>query len=224
MAWFLRVTRFASLHAVYAQEQKNSCGIASVMMVNFKEKKGLIAAAASTAAIPIVGSAIAPALTKAALKSAIAVETEVYKAYAEVSGKAYDGSAYTYTDDLAKVLNKLGIGTWEDKFVGENSVAGAVLDSLTGGSEHPIILLTNWKADGGGHFVVCDEVHDFMGTKYACICDPWNGDVVITSFKRGEAFNYTAKDPFGSWDLGGKKHSYAAPQESKMNGWVVRRK
>ena len=222
MAWFLRVTRFASIHAVYGQEQKNSCGIASVMMVNFKLKKDLIAGAASTVSIPVIGPAIAPVLTQAALKSAVAVEKEVYKAYSDVSGSAYDGSAYTFTDDLAKVLNKLGIGTWEDKMIGEAGVAGAVLDSMD--NDAPIILLTNWKADGGGHFVVCDQVHNFMGTNYACICDPWNGDVVLTEFKRGEVFNYTARDPFGSWDIGGTKHSYAAPKESKMNGWIVRRK
>ena len=145
MAWFLRVTRFASIHAVYGQEQKNSCGIASVMMVNFKLKKDLIAGAASTVSIPVIGPAIAPVLTQAALKSAVAVEKEVYKAYSDVSGSAYDGSAYTFTDDLAKVLNKLGIGTWEDKMIGEAGVAGAVLDSMD--NDAPIILLTNWKAD-----------------------------------------------------------------------------
>jgi hypothetical protein len=224
MGWFVRVTRFASVHVVYGQEQKNSCGIACVMMVNFKQKKGLVATAASTAGIPLIGPAVAPVLTKAALDSAVAVEKEVYKAYAEVSGAPYDGTVYTRATLLGRVLSKLGIGEWEGVFIGEGEVAGAVLDSLTGDNDTPIILLTNWKSDGGGHFVVCDQVHKFMGSYYACICDPWNGDVVITKFERGQPFEYTAKDPFGSWSIGGFKHEYGAAQESKMNGWVIRKK
>src|SRR5262245_31467256 len=142
MGWFVRVTRFASVHMVYGQEKENSCGIASCIMVNFKMKKGLVASAASTISLPGIGPTIAPILTKAALNSAVAIEQEVDKVYSDVSGTNYDGSAYTFTDQLAKVLNKLGIGTWEDKFVGESGVAGAVMDSLNGSDSYPIVILT----------------------------------------------------------------------------------
>lgn len=222
MGWFVRITRFASVHMVYGQEKENSCGIACCMMVNFKQKKGLIARAAATSAIPVVGPMIAPTLTSAALKSAVAIEEEVYKVYGEVSGAPYDGSAYTWTDQLPKVLNKLGIGTWQEAWVGEGGVAGAVLDSLSRPNGYPIILLSNWNL-GGGHFVVCDEVNTVLGTSYASICDPWNANVVVTSFKRGEVFKYTGKDPFGSWDLGGIKHSYETNNDGKLSGWVIRR-
>lgn len=222
MGWFVRVTRFGSVHMVYGQEKDCSCGIASIIMINFKMKKGRIAAAASTASIPVIGPAIAPALTGLALKDAVAAEEEVYKTYSEVSGTKYDGSTYTWSDQLPKVMNKLGIGTWKDKFVGESGVAGAILDSVDSNS-YPILLHTTWNVGGGGHFIVCDQVHDFMGTKYACICDPWNGDVVITSFEKGKIFNYTGKDPAGSWSIGGIKHSYDTPNPGKMSGWVIQR-
>ena len=218
MAWFLRFTRFVSVHAVYAQENENSCGIASVIMVNFKLKKDLILSAASTASIPYVGPAIAKKLTGAALDSAIAAEKEVYKIYGNVSGKTYDGSVYTFADELAKTLNKLGIGNWEAKFVGETSVAQAVLDSVT--KEVPIIMLTNWDV-GGGHFVVCDEVNG-SDPSYASVCDPWDGDVHVVKFKKGETFRYLAEKQLLSWDIGGIRHEYATASGGKMNGWVVR--
>ncbi len=224
MAWFVRFTRFGEAHMVYSQEAENSCGIASVIMVNFKLKKGLIGAAAATSAIPIVGPAVSSALTGAALKAAVLAEKEVYKAYEKVSGSPYDGSTYTYTDDLAALLNTLNLGAWEQKNLAETDVAQAVIDSVCGTPSYPIILLTNWVVGGGGHFVVVDSVNTFLGTKYASICDPWDGDVHVQSFTAGSRFDYLADKPRGSWSLGGYRHEYASADTGRMKGWVVRHK
>jgi len=222
MGWFVRFTRFGSVHMVYAQEQSNSCGIASVIMTNFKVKKGRIAAAAATATLPIIGGAIAPVLTQAALRDAVRMETEVYRIYGNVIGSAYDGTTDTMGRHLATVLNRLGMGTWRRDFIAESEVGQAVIDSVSGPNSYPIILLTNWNV-GGGHFVVVDEVHSFAGARYACVNDPWDGDVHITRFNVGSPFDYSAARGRFSWDLGGQRHEYTGTSNGRMNGCVIRR-
>jgi hypothetical protein len=51
MGWFARLDRFGSGHMVRSPDASYGCGISSVAMVNFKMKKGLLAAgmAAGTA-------------------------------------------------------------------------------------------------------------------------------------------------------------------------------
>jgi len=49
-SWFMRIDRYASVHAVRSQDtvtkggadSSNSCGIASILMTNFKMKKHLM--------------------------------------------------------------------------------------------------------------------------------------------------------------------------------------
>ena len=200
MAWFVRFTRFGQTHMVYAQERDQSCGIACAMMVNFKLNKFRFGA-----------------------KTFLA-EEEVYQAYSQVSGLNYQGRRPTDARLLDDVLNRLNIGRWEAVWVGEANVADAVIASVTGTNWDPIILLTNWVVGGGGHFVVVDAVNTFLGTHYASICDPWDGNVHIQSFTPGQRFVYLADTPRLSWDLGGTRHEYAAAAEGRMNGWIVRRR
>jgi hypothetical protein len=196
------------MHLVYAQEAENSCGIACVMMVTFKINKLKLGA------------------------QAVYAEKEIYTKYSAASGANYDGSAYTYTNHLATVLNTLGIGTWTQEFTNDvssaiiNSVgtdivgAGQVFNSIRRG--YPIIVLVGWNA-GGAHFVVVDTVNNFLGSTYASVCDPWDGDVHITPIEAGQPFVYEgAASPF-SWDLGGTRHDYSQSQPGAANGWIVKR-
>jgi hypothetical protein len=206
MAWFTRLTRFADVHLVYAQEKDNSCGIACVMMTVFK-------------------------INKLSLSTAVHAEKDVYKVYSKVSGSDYDGSGYSYANHLASTLNKLSVGTWTAKYVGPSNVAKTILDKVGTVSAvrgptvfvKPIIVLLGWT-DGGAHFVVVDTVRTAGGYKYATVCDPWDGHVHVTRLKKGKALSYTgAKIPL-SWDLGGKRHKYTKPKTGETNGWVVYRK
>lgn len=219
MAWFTRFTRFGDAHLVYAQEAQNSCGIACIMMVVFKINK------------------FSPG------KQAVHEEEKIYKAYdkhfkAEKpgirGGTPYDGSVYSYASLLSKTLNDLNCGTWEAKNIGEANVSQAIVDAV--GTDvvgagpivnaatrgYPIILLTRWD-QGGGHFIVVDTVNNFLGTLYASVCDPWDGNVHITQFETGKSFEYEASTPRLSWDLGGKRHEYSGAHGSTVRGWVVRR-
>lgn len=211
MAWFTRFTRFGDVHFVYSQEQNNSCGIACVLMCVFKLNK------------------LVPG------RQALLYERRIYDVYGAVSGATYDGSAYTYTNHLARTLNRLNCGAWEEKLVGPVKVPKAIVNS-TGvdpvglgplasvvRSRDPIIVLVNWTG-GGGHFVVTDTVNKTGGKLYASICDPWDGDVHVHEFALNKAFSYVgAPMPF-SWDLGGTRHDYSSGGgPGALNGWVVRR-
>ncbi len=61
MRGYIRCTRFASTLLVKTQDKVNSCGIACMLMINFKPKRCLMAAGmaagAAIAAIPIPGAA-----------------------------------------------------------------------------------------------------------------------------------------------------------------------
>jgi hypothetical protein len=220
MAWFSRVTRFGDLHFIYAQEAENSCGIASVVMTVFKINKLVPGAAA------------------------LHREREIYRHYSAVTGSTYDGSTYSFATDLASVLNRLSVGTWEARDIGATNVAQAIVDSvgvdvpglsLLGGplapalwvgnqlrQRIPIIVLVGWNA-GGAHFVVIDTVNNTPFGMYASVCDPWDGNVHITEFRTGSAFNYVGAPVPLSWDLGGSRHDYSSSSPGSPNGWVVRR-
>jgi hypothetical protein len=210
MGWFTRFTRFGDVHIVFSQEGDNACGIACVTMCVFKINK------------------FRPGAT------AVHRERDIYTRYSAVSHATYDGSAYTFTNHLASVLNQLGCGSWEQANVGENGVAEAIIRSvgvdlvgagLVANAAHrswPIIVLVSWN-NAGAHFVVVDTINQLGGTMYASVCDPWDGDVHITEITAGQAFNYTgAPSPF-SWSIGSPEHSYASSMSGAALGWVVRR-
>lgn len=210
MSWFMRFTRFGDIHAVYGQEQPNSCGIACVLMATFKINK------------------LVPGRT------ALHAETQVYDVYGRVSASTYDGSAYTYTNHLASTLNQLNVGTWRSEQIGmsaipeaiTNSVGtdivglGPVVNGIRRGS--PIIVLVGWR-EGDAHFVLIDTVNSILGATYASVCDPWDADIHITRFRRGEDFKYAGGAVRGSWSIGSTPRAYTTPREGNANGWIVRR-
>ena len=134
LGWFIRSSR-NGLHMVYGQQASNSCGIACVMMVNFKMKKWQLAAALTTApaggaAVPAIGFNIA---------SAIKLESQVDAAYAKATGKPYDGSTDTRATQLPKVLNNLGIGEWiAECYTGGNLADKIISYAGTGAGAAPV--------------------------------------------------------------------------------------
>ena len=106
--------------------------------------------------------------------------------------------------------------------VGETNLVQAIIDGTASGN--PVILGVTWDG-GGGHAVVCDEVHDFLGTKYLCICDPWNGELYVVSSTVGATVRYDASDkPISTGTLfGGTAHTYGA-SKGKLDGGITRKK
>ncbi len=219
MSWYIRVTRFLSVHMVYAQEAPNSCGMASILMINFKQKKGTmlagLAAAGAVSTLPIVGEAVASPIASAAIDYAVASEPEVYKAYTRVTGTPYDGSQYSFAEHFPQVLSDLGLGAWELVDAGETRFAEAATAAT---KKAPIIAHVTWP--GGGHFVVIDEFH--AGS--ACIADPWDGELHVATLPKNQKSVYYPGDPVISFSIGGTRHSYSAGTVRTFSGWMVRKK
>jgi hypothetical protein len=228
MSWFVRLSRFASVHMVRSQDKDMSCGMASIVMINFKIKKGLMfagmAAGAQLSASGVPGgSYVGQTLSKAAFDYAVKSEQEVYKIYEKVAGGPHDFDTTGATPSLyPKVLADLGLGQWERVNVGEAGAAQAIIDATADGT--PCMVGVSWDG-GGGHAVVCDETHDFFGNKYLCICDPWNGELYVVSCTPGQTVRYDASDkPISTGTLfGGTAHVYGATK-GKLNGGITRKK
>lgn len=228
MSWFVRLSRFASVHMVRSQDKNMSCGMASIVMINFKIKKGLMfagmAAGAQLSASGIPGgSYVGQTLSKAAFDYAVKSEQEVYKLYEKAKGSAHDFNTTGATPSLyPQVLSDLGLGQWERANVGEAGIAQAIIDATAGGT--PCMVGVSWDG-GGGHAVVCDETHDFLGNKYLCICDPWNGELYVVSCAPGSTVRYDASDkPISTGTLfGGNANTYGATK-GKLNGGITRKK
>jgi hypothetical protein len=204
-SWYPRFTRFMTAHVVHQQEQVNSCGIACILRVNFKMKKGLmfagLAAGSAVSVVPVPGtSLVGITLSRAAIGMAVKTEPQVYKIYGDVIGTVYDGTSYTDAKQHPDVLNRLGLGNWECFWAGPDGIAQAIQAQVKAGA--PCIVHVQWKS-GGGHFVCIDEVHAPFGTPYACVNDPGNGEVVET-------------------ELSGSPISYRN-NTGTFSGWIVRR-
>lgn len=175
MAWFTRITRFGDVHLVYGQEANMSCGIASVMMCVFKINKLLPG------------------------RTSVTVERDITNRYTAALGGPYSSETTgTYPRLLAQVLNGFTPGTWRwhetqpndvpqvlSNKVGVSGMFGAIADV------EPVILGVDWDL-GGAHWVVVDTIRDVLGTRYATICDPWDANVHMQSFKTGRPFVYDA--------------------------------
>ena len=230
MSWFVRLDRYGSVHMVRSQDKvvkngadvSNSCGIASILMVNFKVKKHLILygfeAGAAVSAIPVVGNFIGPQLAKAGIESAIKSEPEVYDIYGKVIGSVYDGSSYTFANKHPAVLKELGLGEWEALYVGPAGIYDAIKATVDSG--YPCIVRCAWNG-GGAHFVVVDEVNSFGGTTIS-VCDPWDGELRIVTAQSGQGIKY---DPTATFSLSiGDRHEYDSPSPGVIDNWIVRKK
>jgi hypothetical protein len=121
---------------------------------------------------------------------------------------------------MKETLNRLDVGRWDHQELKQEEVPGAIMTSVDK-NDTPIIVRTNWNLQEA-HFVLIDEVFDFLGTRYAAVCDPWDGDVHITKFSVGKQMDYPASAPLLSWSLYGEKHKYVGTSNGHFRGWVVR--
>ena len=223
-SWFARVDRYASVHAVRSQaiitrngkDKSNSCGIASIIMVNFKMKKHLVvagvAAGAAVSSVPILGGFVGGQLASAFIDNAVKTEPEVYRIYTSVTGSAYDGSAYSDALKFPSVLLQLGLGDWECVFVGEGGFYAAAKAATDSGT--PVIGHVVWNS-GGAHFVVIDEVHSTFGGKL-CVCDPWDGELRLVSATSGSPVNYDPSGHVWSFSAGGNRHETSTKPNPSM--------
>jgi hypothetical protein len=200
-------------------------------MVNFKVKKGLMfagmaAGAGLSASGNPLGSLIGPTLTKAAVDYAVKSEQEVYALYEKAKGSAHDFNTIGAKPTLLpQVLGDLGLGQWECVDVGEAALAQSVIDATANGT--PVILACIWDT-GGGHALVVDETHSFFGSRYLCVCDPWDGELRIISCAPGSTVRYDGGDnPVSTGTFfGGTSHVYDKAQNNKgkFDGRIVRKK
>lgn len=228
MSWFVRLSRFASVHMVRSQDKEMSCGMASIVMINFKIKKGLMFAGMAagaqiqTSGIP-GGSFVGQTLSKAAYGYAVKSEQEVYDIYNKHEGGTHDFDTTGATPSLyPKVLADLGLGQWERANVGEAGLVQAAIDATADGT--PCMLGVTFD-NGAGHAVVCDETHSFFGTTYLCICDPYNGELYVVSCTPGQSVRYDASDkPISTGTMfGGNARDYGTAK-GKFNGGITRKK
>jgi hypothetical protein len=217
MSWFLRTTRFGT-RMVYGQQAVQSCGIASVINVNYYLKKW---------ELPPTNQPL-PAQTPAYLNTSgiqryityrdtFKSEAEVDAAYSKVSGQPYNGSTSTSTDLLALVLDELSIGNWGSVRWSANAIPDLILNNLA--MRVPLILRVKWR-NNTGHFVVCDAAGLVGRQYYADFCDPWDASIHTLRLNRGRAINYQV-------DLEAATTShyyYASDQNGDMDGWVVQRR
>lgn len=228
MAWFARFTRFGQAHMCYAQEKGDSCGIASSMMVNFKLKAGSVGLKTFAKALfPSLGQMTGKLMSQGGKDTAVQAEKEVYK----LVGPGYDGTVGTSGGQVADLLNKLNIGTWEghDRF-DTQKIGAEILAAYKNG--WPTIIGNSWyqspqhqKLAGGGHWVVVDTINSFGGSLYASICDPLTGNVHVTPFEVGKPFKYDPTNAVG-WNvpIDDYRHysdGYKSQGYSLMDGLVI---
>jgi hypothetical protein len=188
---------------VYAQERPMSCGIASILMINFKVKKAAmmagIAAGAAISSVPIIGSTVGATMARAAMRWAIESEPHVYREYTSVTGSPYDGSVGTFPTPLAQVLTNLGCGQWRARGLANASdLPAAIRSGLSGGA--PVLIGVGWD-NGGGHAMVVDEAHG----DNLLICDPWDGELRVTPAPNGSPLRYTPGSVW-SFSVGGTRY------------------
>ncbi len=228
MSWFVRFSRFASVHMVRSQDLKFSCGMASIVMTNFKIKKGLMFAGMSAGAqlstIPIPGASyVGSTLSRAAFDYAVKSEQEVYRIIESISGNTNDYDKAGVSMGLyPQALTQLGLGQWECVNVGEGGVVQAAIDSNKAGAP---IIVNNHMDNGADHAMVVDDTYSFFGSTYLCICDPWDGELRIPSGSPGSTVRYDGSEKPVSVTFGGSRREYGAGNnKGKLDGWIVRRK
>jgi len=232
-SWFARIDRYGSVHAVRSQDTivqggvdtSNSCGIASVLMVNFKQKKHLMVAGIS-AGVSIassgapLGTFVGGMLARGAFDQAVKEEPEIYKIYSDVTGSIYDGSTSSAAGNFPEVLRRLGLGSWERVFVPETDVYTQIKAAVDKGN--PVITRIEWS-DGNAHFVVVDQVHASGTGGKLCVCDPWDGELRLVDAKPGQTVNYDTSGFVWSFSLGGNRHAYSGGVKGKFSGNITRK-
>jgi len=232
-SWFMRIDRYGSVHAVRSQDtvmkngadSSNSCGIASILMVNFKQKKhlmvaGLSAGAAISSSGMPGGTYIGGQLSQMSIDQAVKEEPEIYKIYSDVTGSTYDGSTYSIAGQFPEVLRRLGLGTWERVFVPEADVYTACKAAVDKGN--PVIARVAWNSSGA-HFVIIDQVHAGGTGGKLCVCDPWDAELRLVDGAPNSVVNYDPSGFVWSFSLGGNRHAYGKASAGKFSGCIVRK-
>jgi hypothetical protein len=196
--WFVRFSRFGTTHLVRAQDGPRACGIASVMMTCCRMNKWTT------------------------VSEGMLSEDNVYTKYAGVSGAPYNGTTNTGGGFLVPLLNSLGIGNWVETFYGPSGVGAEIIKAATTFqlSTMPVIAHMNW-ANGEGHYVVIDNVFTILGTSYACVNDPWDGNIHVTSFQTGSPITYNSGTPTFSFDVWGSHFSYTPGSQATFSGFLM---
>jgi hypothetical protein len=178
---------------VFSQEKDKSCALACAKMVVFKVNK----------------------LTPGA--KALYQETAVEAKYLKHETSVADYTAFgAEANALTSTLNELGIGSWVCETPAEDDMSQSLIDAVhpdivglgpvinTALRKGPVILLIGW-----GHYVVVDTINKLpMYDQYwASVCDPWDGNVHITSFEKDKKFTYTGATVPGV-DLWGDRFNY----------------
>jgi hypothetical protein len=226
MGWFARIDRFGSGHMVRSQDANYGCGLSSIAMVNFKMKKGLIAAGmsagASLSVVPVVGGYLGITLAKQALDDAVKTEEEVRQAYVSVSGQNVDlNTQGARWDKYPAVLAALGLGTWMGVDTGATGFVQGVADATKDGA--PVIVVVNYPG-GGEHAMVIDETHSWGGGRYLCVCDPWDGELRLLWGQAGlTAPTYDASQQPVSITFWGDRRSSSSAALGTFNPWIVKR-
>ncbi|MBM3621186.1 MAG: hypothetical protein FJX20_10895 [Alphaproteobacteria bacterium] len=230
-SWFARFDRFGSVHAVRSQDtitdstgadSSNSCGIASILMINFKMKKHLMLAGMSAGAaiassgVPL-GGYIGSSLARGAFNQAVKEEPAIYKIYSDVTGSVYDGSTYSNASFYPEVLRQIGLSGWECVVLSPSQVFDAVKTATDAGN--PVIARVGWNNNGGGHFTVIDQVHP---SGHVCVCDPWDAELRLIKGSSGNVINYDSTSSVWSFSLGGNRHT--GGNTGSFSGCIVRKK
>jgi hypothetical protein len=194
MGWIWRVTRFADVHWVFAQERRISCGVACVIMAAYKINK------------------YAPGV-----KSEFS-EDDILARATELFGPDPLGANGLNNGQMLQLLNDpmFKMDGWrEDRMpatdvpakiitkVGETSGFGPKLEVK------PIIAHIKWNGEDGGHWVLVDTIRRYRGATYATVCDPWDGNVHVTPATPGATFDYSGESVWGFSTA--KRHKYEAP-------------
>ncbi len=226
MGWFARIDRFGSGHMVRSQDAQYGCGISSIAMVNFKMKKGLLAAGMAAGAaltvVPVIGSYLGITLSKQALDDAVKSEEEVRQAYVKASGLNVDlNTQGARWDQYPAVLTALGLGTWVGVDTSATGFVQGVADATKDGA--PVIVVVGYPG-GGEHAMVIDETHSWSGGQYLCVCDPWDGELRLVWGQPGQtAPQYDATQQPVSVTFWGDRRSSTSAALGAFNPWIVKR-
>ena len=204
MAWFRRTTSLAT-RMVYGQQARNSCGIASVIMVNYLMKKGMLS--------PYLEANRLSGAYDATYRS----ERDVDAAYSQVAGFTYNGTQDSYTAQLASVLNRLNIGQWRQCFLSSTDLVDKIANTCVGPRRVPIIALVKWRHGGLGHFVVCDAASQSEIGVRADFCDPWDASVHTLNIRRGDPLVYSAQKEAAT----SAHYYYDSAQKADFTGWAI---
>ena len=204
--WFVRYSRYATVHLVRAQEGRQACGVACSMMASCRMNKWKTVTEGMTS------------------------ETETYRRIRAVTPlTAYDGTGTIERGDIATLLNSLGMGTWTPSLVPTTAVADAIMSdaSVFQLSTVPIIVGITWNG-GGGHWVMIDQVFNPFGTGHAIVNDPWDANLHVITLTPGVQMTYNAVRPtfsFELWGTGfadGRALDYTTPSVGYFDGHIVR--